>query len=592
MTSAVGKLWHGLSHASTKTTKEKKTATGKAAAPAKTRQQETKQAGEAGDLNIGRRGHTATPLADGKLLIIGGENESGQVSQTELFDPDSRKFSLAARSITPRAEHTATTLRDGRILVIGGRNEDRSLDSSEIYDSEKEAFSYGPTMTYSRSGHTATLLADGRVFVAGGDPAGSAEIYDPERQTFTPVEGQLNAPRADHAATLLKNGRVLIAGGRTADGKPLLSGELFDPATLSFSLINTPLHIARVRPSLRVLPDGKVQVIGGDDEITMEMFNAETVRFTAYGHLLDDPDALPAVLRAPTRAALVHSRNAFAVGAPRARIPDDSLGKMFDRNGSSFTELPQSGQVVVIGGLNSSGKYLSSAVALNTCSLNPAPTVTTDKTDYTPGMKVVITGAGWTPGETVSMVLHREPETLPDTTLSSQANSTGGFTNNSYTVQMADVGVTFTLTATGQTSGCTAQTNFTDAPASVDLDQVRNGTAASPVTPGDFQNGNLGASQSHYLEGHSVPYRAVMENLPISTTIELTLGYDIRNSGKHALDYLTHYNRLLPHTFLPAHLPEVIDPTIGVAGVSGSPTSTFAIPAPVPPVLRWRASLQ
>src|SRR5262245_35674547 len=299
--SAVGKLWSGLKPGAATTKKEPR----KSTSPVKARQRDKKPAGEAGALNIERQGHTATPLADGKLLIIGGENESGQVGQTELFDPGSGKFALASRSIIPRAEHTATNLGDGRILSIGGRNEDKSRDSTEIYDPDKEAFSYGPTMASLRSGHSATLLADGRVLVAGGDQAGSVEVYDPERQTFTPVEAHLNAPRAAHAAALLKNGKVLIAGGRTADGEALLSGELFDPATMNFSIISTPLHIARMRPALHMLPDGKVQVIGGDDEMTMEMFNPDTLRFTAYAHLLDDPDALPEVLRAPTRAALV-----------------------------------------------------------------------------------------------------------------------------------------------------------------------------------------------------------------------------------------------------------------------------------------------
>src|SRR5262245_18368262 len=184
---------------------------------------------------------------------------------------------------------------------------------------------------------------------------------------------------------------------------------------MSFSIINTPLHIARMLPALHVLPDGKVQVIGGDDEMTMEMFNPDTVRFTAYAHLLDDPDALPEVMRAPTRAALVHSRNAFTVGPQRAQISDESLGKALDRNGYSCQELRQRGQVVVIGALSSSGKYLSSAVAVITCSLSRI--VTTDKTDYSPGQTWIITGAGWAPGENVNLILHRELMTLPDTTL-------------------------------------------------------------------------------------------------------------------------------------------------------------------------------
>jgi len=56
-------------------------------------------------LNVERRGHTATQLQDGKILVIGGENASGPVSQAEIFDTNSQTFSLAADS-TARTDHT------------------------------------------------------------------------------------------------------------------------------------------------------------------------------------------------------------------------------------------------------------------------------------------------------------------------------------------------------------------------------------------------------------------------------------------------------------------------------------------------------
>ena len=117
------------------------------------------------------------------------------------------------------------------------------------------------------------------------------------------------------------------------------------------------------------------------------------------------------------------------------------------------------------------------------------------------------------------------------------------------------------------------------APPSANLDQVRNGSAASPVSPGNWVNGNAGSSQAHYLEGFSIPYRVVMEDLPVATPITLTLGYDIKHSNRHAVDYLTHFDRLEPHAFQFGHSAEVIDPLIGVSGVSMT-VDTEAIPAP------------
>src|SRR5438128_708236 len=92
-----------------------------------------------------------------------------------------------------------------------------------------------------------------------------------------------------------------------------------------------------------------------------------------------------------------------------------------------------------------------------------AATVATDKADYAPGENVVITGSGWEPGETVVLILHEEPQLDPDLQLTAFADENGDFTNTDFSVDIFDIGVTFTLTATGGSSGRTAETTFADA---------------------------------------------------------------------------------------------------------------------------------
>src|SRR5881397_1596232 len=93
-----------------------------------------------------------------------------------------------------------------------------------------------------------------------------------------------------------------------------------------------------------------------------------------------------------------------------------------------------------------------------------AATVATDQPDYHPGQTVTITGSGWEPGETVDMILHEDPPLDPDLELTSVADANGDFTNKDFIVDVFDIGVTFTLTATGLSSGQTAEMTFTDAP--------------------------------------------------------------------------------------------------------------------------------
>src|SRR5262249_48842809 len=74
-------------------------------------------------LNVARKGHTATLLSDGKVLVVGGENQNGFVSEAEIFDPATGIFSFSGNLNTARADHTATRLTDGRVLIAGGRGQ-------------------------------------------------------------------------------------------------------------------------------------------------------------------------------------------------------------------------------------------------------------------------------------------------------------------------------------------------------------------------------------------------------------------------------------------------------------------------------------
>jgi uncharacterized repeat protein (TIGR01451 family) len=109
-----------------------------------------------------------------------------------------------------------------------------------------------------------------------------------------------------------------------------------------------------------------------------------------------------------------------------------------------------------------------------------------------------------------------------------------------------------------------------------DLEQCRNGTFASPqqCTGAAWQTGNAGASNSHYREGDSVPFRAKLINLSTSGSHTLVIEHDTIDSGKHAYDYLTSYNR----TEATADACSGISPCAGGSSfpIPVDPTITFA----------------
>ena len=103
-------------------------------------------------------------------------------------------------------------------------------------------------------------------------------------------------------------------------------------------------------------------------------------------------------------------------------------------------------------------------------------TVSTDKEDYFPPDTVFITGAGWDAGETVNLVFHEEPLIHPDGGYSVVADGAGHLANQTFVIDSSHIGVRFTLTATGQSSGKTAQATFTDA-----TKTVQASTTVSPI---------------------------------------------------------------------------------------------------------------
>src|SRR5919202_951469 len=192
-----------------------------------------------------RSSHTATTLADGRVLVA-------SVGSSEVYDPATGAWSEPAPMVVSRNVHTATLLPGGQVLVTGAFAAFRYARpgtpneigrTTERYDPATGRWTQAAPMQTPRAFHTATPLRDGRVLVAGGDIVGgrvpetpsTAEIFDPATGAWTPVAPRVVA-RVGHAAALLPDGRVLVSGGGgpAGDGRwefATATAELFDPGT-------------------------------------------------------------------------------------------------------------------------------------------------------------------------------------------------------------------------------------------------------------------------------------------------------------------------------------------------------------------------
>ncbi|NMB77165.1 MAG: hypothetical protein GYA21_18810 [Myxococcales bacterium] len=199
----------------------------------------------------------------------------------------------------PRVFHTATRLADGRILIAGGFSsfsegscpepctELVAEASLEVYDPGTGEFSATGNLASARGLHAAHLLPDGRVALAGGCLRASLQstFSDPDRpgsplrcleggpasrsyEVFDPVSGLSDAhdmPETMLAgAAGLPDGRLLLLGG-LENGSPSRRGLLIDPASGETFPLEDLLSQARVLPA--VVPLGgapfEVFVVGG-----------------------------------------------------------------------------------------------------------------------------------------------------------------------------------------------------------------------------------------------------------------------------------------------------------------------------------------
>jgi hypothetical protein len=213
---------------------------------------------------LARRGHAATPLGDGRILLTGGGS-----AVTELYDPQTGEFALGPVLAASRFFHTATLLPDGRVLVAGGFTASLAgpaLATTDVIDPTRGTVTPGPTLAGARARHTATPLTNGKVLLAGGYDGtatlGSTEIFEPSTATLS-AGVTLRAPRAQHTATRLANGKIVLVGG-TSDGS--FSSEILGVGAGATVVGPTLLGVRREHATV-TLPDGRLLVLGGLDSL-------------------------------------------------------------------------------------------------------------------------------------------------------------------------------------------------------------------------------------------------------------------------------------------------------------------------------------
>ena len=235
------------------------------------------------DLLAPRDGHVAVALEDGSVLVVGGFTGEGEppLATAETLAPEADAWQPTGALRVGRGGHAAAPLGDGRLLVAGGwLGSQTYTDSTEIYDPDTRRFTRGPDLPEAVDGLAAAPLPDGSVLVAGGQvrpevATGAAALIEPDG-TLREID-PLRQPRFKHAMVALPTGEVLVIGGTDDDRRLLTSTEVFDPRTRTFRA-GPDLTTGRYKlgSAAAVLPDGRVLVAGGGRGVEVIDVRADT----------------------------------------------------------------------------------------------------------------------------------------------------------------------------------------------------------------------------------------------------------------------------------------------------------------------------
>jgi hypothetical protein len=329
-------------------------------------------------LTSGRAGHTATLLDDGRVLVAGGYHLGAERARDtqhtgELFDPTTGAFSAAADvglfnqqgqfTAIPRAFHGAVRLANGQVLLAGGeRRSGGSYFANKtglVYDPAVNKF-WGFEMKAGRIGPGLAADEAGRVLVVGGvDSQGKAvaapEWLDPAKPAFTaqnpddPSQASREnprlladaAPRVGMSVAPVQDGKFIAVAGGANGTEPAdevlffrFDGDTFrsEPSTVRLRQTRHGAGLARFGDSNRLV------IIGGFQEPASTGSSLDSSEIISTGGSFNVADGQP----------ITASRGDLCV----ASLPD--------------------GRVLAVGGRTGAGNALQSVKNAELMAPNPA----------------------------------------------------------------------------------------------------------------------------------------------------------------------------------------------------------------------------
>jgi hypothetical protein len=212
-------------------------------------------------------------LSDGRILVVGGHN-GGEVgiTDTNMFDPATSRWSLGASMHFPRWYPSANELGDGRVVAFSGNiNHGTWANTPEVYNPVSN------TWTSLTSISTADVtegeyplsfaLPSGKLFTLASS-TGKSKLLDVNSLSYTAATTSLS-PALFGSAAMYRPGKVINSGGGpAANNASWATSAVIDMTAASPAWRQiAPMAFPRYQHTLTMLPDGKVLAVGGGDAV-------------------------------------------------------------------------------------------------------------------------------------------------------------------------------------------------------------------------------------------------------------------------------------------------------------------------------------
>lgn len=120
-------------------------------------------------MQVARCLHSAILLADGRVLVAGGDSAANVWSSAEIYNPATKRWSMTGHMNSTRFDTAIVMLSNGKLLAPAGAAVNTiPRDSDDLYDPATGTWTPAPSLNLSRYAHSTVALADGVALVVGG----------------------------------------------------------------------------------------------------------------------------------------------------------------------------------------------------------------------------------------------------------------------------------------------------------------------------------------------------------------------------------------------------------------------------------------